>query len=130
MGVKKIRWTEQTVTKPASEWKAHKPILSIQGYSQVGKAQDFDSYIRRFESYYPCQRKHLTLFKKCVIILAQLMNRVHLTYISQGRAEVARQGHILKVVSSILTPAPKDKSIGFRSPLLEVNVCIIIEQGS
>ena len=34
--------------------------FNIQGYSQVGKAPDFDSGMRRFESCYPCQGHQLS----------------------------------------------------------------------
>ena len=35
------------------------------GVSPSGKAKDFDSFIRKFESCYPCQQKHPTLAVGC-----------------------------------------------------------------
>ena len=36
-------------------------VCIVEGYRQVGKAQDFDSCIRWFESSYPCHRVSLPL---------------------------------------------------------------------
>ena len=36
-------------------WARQYKRLAAKGYSQVGKATDFDSVMRRFESCYPCQ---------------------------------------------------------------------------
>ena len=38
----------------------------VWGYSQVGKATDFDSVMRRFESCYPCQGQRLGRHRSAV----------------------------------------------------------------
>ena len=42
-----------------SDYPPHYIIYDMMGYRQVGKAQDFDSCIRWFESSYPCQQKEI-----------------------------------------------------------------------
>ena len=42
-------------------------VLDI-GVSPSGKAYDFDSYIRRFKSCYPCSKKYFKIFQKSIDI--------------------------------------------------------------